>query len=184
MEPLGLQKTAPNPKQPEAFAVTGLDRDQFLAEMAAGYEVNGSVIRLREHPSYFGAAAGLVASPEDMAAFSMAIDEGRFLSSETWNQVFTPATSNSGEILPYGLGWFIQEYQGVGLQWHYGYWTTNSSLIIRVPERRLTFVVLANTQTLSSPYGLGADNNVMRSAVARLFVEEYVLGEGYSAGGR
>lgn len=184
LEPLGLQKTAPNPRQPEAFSLTGLDRDQFLLEMAAGYEVNGSVVRPREHPSYFGAAAGLVASAEDMAAFSMAIDEGQFLSSETWDQVFTPAASNSGEALPYGLGWFIQEYQGVKLQWHYGYWTTNSSLIVRAPELGLTFVVLANTQTLSSPYGLGADNNVMRSAVARLFVEEYVLGEVPPAGAR
>jgi CubicO group peptidase (beta-lactamase class C family) len=122
-------------------------------------------------------SAGLVASAEDMATFSMAIDEGRFLSAETWERVFTPATSNSGTTLPYGLGWFIQEYQGVTLQWHYGYWTTNSSLIVRVPEQGFTFVVMANTQTLSSPYGLGLDENVMRSDVARLFVEAFVLGD-------
>jgi hypothetical protein len=119
----------------------------------------------------------LVASAEDVAAFSIAIDQGRFLTEETWEDVFTPSVSNSGATLPYGLGWFIQEYQGVTLQWHYGYWTTNSSLIIRVPEKGMAFIVLANTQTLSSPYGLGADNNVMRSDVARLFVEEFVVGE-------
>jgi CubicO group peptidase (beta-lactamase class C family) len=112
-----------------------------------------------------------------VATFSLAIDEGLFLSAETWGEVFTPATSNSGQRLPYGLGWFIQEYQGASLQWHYGYWTTNSSLIVRAPEKGLTFVVLANTQTLSSPYGLGGDNNVMRSAVASLFVEAFVLGD-------
>ena len=142
---------------------------------AQGYEVKGEDVRPKEHPDYFGTAAGLVASARDVAAFSMAIDEERFLSPETWADVFTPAVSNSGETLPYGLGWFIQEYQGVTLQWHYGYWTTNSSLIVRVPQRGLTFVVLANTQTLSSPYGLGADDNVMRSDVARLFIEEFVF---------
>ncbi len=176
LNPLGTQNTAPNPKKRADFALTGLDRNEFLARMAAGYEVKGTEIVSREHPDYFGSSAGLVASAEDMAGFSLAIDEGHFLEPNTWSDVFTPATSSSGETLPYGLGWFIQEYEGAALQWHYGYWTTNSSLIVRAPEKGLTFVVLANTQTLSSPYGLGADENVMRSAVARLFVEAFVLG--------
>jgi len=178
LQPLRFQNTAPNPKNSSAFALTGLNRSQFLERMAAGYEVKGSQVHPKEHPSHFGTAAGLVASAEDMAVFSIAIDQGRFLSSETWQEVFTPARSNSGADLPYGLGWFIQEYQGARLQWHYGYWTTNSSLIVRAPDKNLTFVVLANTQTLSSPYGLGADNNVMRSDVARIFVgEDFVLGD-------
>ena len=79
----------------------------------------------KQHPDYFGSAAGVVASAEDMVTFSMAIDEGRFLSSDTWEPVFTPATSDSGSTLPYGLG---------------------------------------------------VDNDVMKSDVARLFVEAYVLG--------
>jgi CubicO group peptidase (beta-lactamase class C family) len=177
LEPLELRRTAPNPRQPGAFALTGLDWSQFLADMAAGYQVNGSRVEPLQHPSYFGTAGGLVASAEDVATFSIAIDEGRFLSPETWEQVFTPATSNAGATLPYGLGWFIQEYQGVTLQWHYGYWTTNSSLIIRAPEKGLTFVVAANTPNLSAPYGLGLDNNVMRSDMARLFVEDFVVGD-------
>jgi CubicO group peptidase (beta-lactamase class C family) len=178
LNPLQLRNTAPNPKDQAAFALTGLDRDDFLARMAAGYEVTGSQVLPKQHPDHFGTAAGLVASAEDVARFSMAIDEGRFLSSETWEQVFTAAASNAGAALPYGLGWFIQDYQGVRLQWHYGYWTTNSSLIVRAPDQGLTFVVLANTQTLSSTYnGLGADGNVLRSDVARLFIEAFVLGD-------
>ena len=177
LEPLDLNDTAPNPLQPAEFSHTNLNRDDFMARMAAGYEVVGGGVQAKQHPEYFGSAAGLVASAEDVATFSLAIDEGQFLSEDTWVDVFTPATSNSGETLPYGLGWFIQEYEGAHLQWHYGHWTTNSSLIVRAPEKGLTFVVLANTQTLSSPYGLGADNNVMRSAVATLFVEAYVLGD-------
>lgn len=176
VDPLNLRNSAPNPKDEGAFALSGLDRGEFLSAMAPGYEVRGSEIRPREHPDYFGTAAGLVASAEDVAAFSVAIDQGRFLSPETWERVFTPTVSNSGETLPYGLGWFIQDHQGVRLQWHYGYWTTNSSLIVRAPDKGLTFVVLANTPGLSSPYGLGIDNNVLRSEAARLFVDAFVLG--------
>ena len=42
---------------------------------------------------------------------------------------------------------------------------------------RLAFVVLANTDALSSRYGLGGDGNVLRSDVARLFVEAFVTGD-------
>jgi CubicO group peptidase (beta-lactamase class C family) len=183
LEPLGLHDTAPNPRKQADFALTGLNRDDFMTRMAAGYEVKGTQVIPKQHPDHFGTAAGLVASARDVASFSMAIDEGQFLSPETWSSVFTPATSNSGETLPYGLGWFIQEYQGADLQWHYGYWTTNSSLIVRAPEKGLTFIVLANTQTLSSPFGLGGDNNVMRSTVAQLFVNAFVLGDDPLPGG-
>jgi CubicO group peptidase (beta-lactamase class C family) len=112
-----------------------------------------------------------------VARFSLAIDEGRFLKPETWDSVFTPAVSNSGQTLPYGLGWFIHYYQGVKLEWHYGYWDSNSSLIVRAPEKRMTFVVLGNTNMLSRPYNLGLDSNVMRSAVATLIIEAFVLGD-------
>ena len=177
LQPLGLIKTAANPRDVGAFARSGLDRGQFMAEMAAGYDWTGSQVRPIDHPSFFGTAAGLVASAEDMAAFSIAIDEGRFLAAETWDQVFTPAVSNTGEPLPYALGWFIHEHQGVTFQWHYGWWTSNSSLIVRAPERGLTFVVLANTNMLSRAYGLGGDSNVLRSDVAHLFIEAFVLGD-------
>lgn len=176
LDPLTLTNTAPNPEQPAAFSQTGFNRDHFVERMAAGYELRGSQLLPRPHETYFGASAGLVASAEDMAEFSLAIDEGRFLDADTWREVFTPATSNSGATLPYGYGWFIQEYQGETLQWHYGHWTTNSSLIVRVPNQGMTFVVLANTPQLSAPYGLGLDNNVLRSDVARLFVEAFVTG--------
>lgn len=178
LKPLGLPDTAPNPLQPSAFALAGLDRAGFLREMAAGYQIAGSSLVPLGHPDYFGTAAGLVASVRDVAAFSIAIDEGRLLAADSWTRVFTPATSNAGDTLPYALGWFIQRLEGTTLQWHYGYWTTNSSLIVRVPERKMTFVVLANTSNLSAAFpGLGADDNVLSSEVARLFVEAFVMGD-------
>lgn len=182
--PLGLEDTAPNPRDQSAFAVTGMDRDAFTARMASGYALQGHSIARLDHPDYFGVSGGLVASAEDVVRFSMAIDDGRFLEAETWEQVFTPAVSNAGETLAYGLGWFILEHEGVTLQWHYGNWTTNSALIVRVPEERLTFVVVANTPRLSAAYGLGDDNNVLRSAVASLFVDTYVRGDEPLPGGR
>jgi len=177
LQPLHLVNTAPNVKQPTAFALTGLDRDEFVAGMAKPYELEDNGVVRSDYPSYFGTAAGLIASAEDMAQYSIAIDQGLFLEPETWDSVFTPARSNTGQTLPYGLGWFIYHYQGVKLEWHYGHWTANSSLIVRAPEKGLTFVVLANTSMLSRAYGLGGDANVMRSDVARLFIDSFVIGD-------
>jgi CubicO group peptidase (beta-lactamase class C family) len=175
LQPLQLRQTAPNVSSVD-FLLTGLDRDAFMANMASPYEWDGGRVVRSSYPSYFGTAAGLIASAEDVARYSIAIDQGMFLEAATWDSVFTPATDPTGSVLPYALGWFIQIYHGIELQWHYGYWDANSSLIVRVPERGLTFVLLANTSMLSRPYGLGVDSDVLRSDVARLFIDSFVTG--------
>jgi len=63
----------------------------------------------------------------------------------------------------------------VRVVWHYGLWTANSSLIIKVPDRGLTFVVLANTDGLSSPYPLG-NGRLDTSPWARAFLDTFVIG--------
>jgi CubicO group peptidase (beta-lactamase class C family) len=175
LEPLGVRHTAPNVNN-AAFFLTGLDRERFVANMASPYEWEAPQVVRTEYPSYFGTAAGLIASARDMARYSIAIDQERFLEPETWDSVFTPARDPAGRDLPYGLGWFVHYASGVKLEWHYGHWHANSSLILRVPERGLAFVVLANTSMLSRAYGLGGDSNVLRSDVARLFVDSFVHG--------
>ncbi|UCF40705.1 MAG: beta-lactamase family protein [Gemmatimonadota bacterium] len=176
LQPLQLRHTAPNTLSPYFF-LAGLDREAFLANMAAPYEWQGGRVIRYSYPSYFGTSGGLIASVEDVAAYSIAIDQGRFLEASTWDSVFTPAEDAAGDPLPYALGWFIHVHEGIELQWHYGYWDANSSLIVRAPEPGLAFVVLANTSMLSRPYGLGLDSDVLRSDVARLFIESFVTGD-------
>ena len=169
---LGLRHTAPNPDA-AAFALTGLDAQAFRRNLAQGYNSDGKS-RLA-YPGYFGMAAGMVSSVLDLARFSIAIDSGAFLRPETWNLVFTPPVSLSGDTLPHALGWFVRQEQGVTLQWHYGFWIGNSSLLIRVPSRKLTFVVLANNDMLSRNTSLGA-GNLLSSPLAKAFVGAFVTG--------
>ena len=51
------------------------------------------------------------------------------------------------------------------------WWVGDSSLIVWVPERRLTFVLLANSDGLSRKFDLGKDNDVRRSPFARTFLD-------------
>lgn len=175
LEPLSLQGTAPNPGDVANFAHTGFDRGQFISNMAKAYDPDGD--REIDYPDLFNSAAGLVSTVLDVAAYSIAIDQDRFLLPATKDLVFTPNVTATGLTTPYGLGWFVQWVEDVKVVWHYGYWTGNSSLLLKVPEMDLAFVAMANTEMLSAPYDLGA-GDIMTSALAREFVNGFVIGTG------
>jgi len=137
-----------------------------------------SIVRSK-YPPRFSTAAGLISTVLDMAKYDIAIDHNRFLTRETQQLAFTPAVSTKGESLPYGLGWFTQSYQGTKFVWHYGYWTCNSSLILKVPERSITFIAMANTDNLSRPTDLGA-GDVLSSPVGLAFLKVFIFPEIYS----
>ena len=174
--PLGLDRTAPNPLNAVAFAASGRDAATYLAGMATGYGIDS---RRRPvpvgYPASFSSAAGLVSTARDVARYSAALDGGQFLSASTRTLAYTPSRGAGNRILPYGLGWFISTVRGHTLVWHYGYWTGNSSLIIKEPSRGLTFVALANSDQLSARFKLGT-GDLMSSTVARAFVNGFVTG--------
>jgi len=171
--PLGLTHTAPTP-QSAAFAESGLNKAAYLANVAPGYTWTNGAFVPTAYQTAFSTAAGLTASARDYAAFSMAMDRDAFLKPATKALAWTPATGPSGEVFPYGLGWFATDYKGVRVIWHYGYWTASSTLVIKVPSQNLTFVLLANTDGLSSPYPLGA-GKLDASPWARAFLETFVI---------
>ena len=177
IDPLQLEYTAPNPKRSAScLLIAQSERDAFEQEMPIGYTSNGE--RRMTYPSYFGYSAGLVASVLDMAEFSLALDEDMFFSQETKELMYTPMVSNSGETLPYGLGWFIHWENNLKIIWHYGYWTAISCLIIKVPEKDVTFVLMANNDMLSrASYGIGSDSDVTRSVPAEEFLNGFVFGD-------
>ena len=184
LKPQQVRQTAPNVQDAASFALMGFDRDLFVANLAKPYALDsaGRIVP-SAYPSFFGVAAGLISSATEVAEYSLAIDRDAFLRPETKARVFTPATSNSGQPLPYGLGWFVQTVGGQRIAWHYGLWTANSSLIIKALDKHLTLVVLANSDRLSAPYPLGR-GDLMVSPVAREFLDAFVTGSGqlpYSA---
>jgi CubicO group peptidase (beta-lactamase class C family) len=128
------------------------------------------------YPEGFSTSAGLISTVLDMAKYDIAIDQNKFLTKETQQLAFTPAVSTKGESLPYGLGWFTTNYQGTKLLWHYGYWTGNSSFILKVPEQNITFIIMANADNLSRPTDLGA-GNALSSPVGMAFLKTFIFPE-------
>jgi len=71
-----------------------------------------------------------------------------------------PTRSTNGEALPYGLGWYVQEYGGRTLVWHSGWWDdAYSALYLKIPAQELTFILLANGE------GVCWNNPLDRAAV-------------------
>jgi CubicO group peptidase (beta-lactamase class C family) len=184
IRPLGLRSTAPNPHDVRgALARSGLDAALIEERLVTGYArawgrrvwPTGLLgpIRPMAHPTAFHASAGLVASAPDVARFAMALDEGRLLSDPLRTRSVAPITTPAGDTLPHGLGWFVQRHGDVTLVWYYGHWFGSSSLIVRVPEKRLTFVALANSDGLSRWRRLGDHADVLRSPAARAFLQAY-----------
>lgn len=169
LRPLKLEDTSPNPLAPASCAEAGRDPAVVIKRMAQGYDSDGR--RPVEYRAHFSSAAGLVSTASDMARFSMAWDSDALLRPATRARAYSAWQSPSGKPLAYGLGWFVLPRRSDRLIWHYGWWAGSSTLIVKLPERQLTFVLLANSDGLSREFDLGGDNNVRRSPFAKAFLD-------------
>ncbi len=183
IRPLRLEHTAPNIADTTDFALTGYNRMAYSQLVAKPYDKHHNQLVSIAYPSQFNPAAGLMACVSDLATYSVALDEHRLVRAATWEQMVTPYQSVRGKPLPYGLGWFVQTYRGIKVIWHTGWWTGNSSLLVKVPQRDLTFIILANSQDLSRPFYAKYDffrtnprlqKDVRASAFARAFLDQFV----------
>jgi CubicO group peptidase (beta-lactamase class C family) len=168
LTPLGLTNTAANPYNPAACAAADRDPELFLRRSARGYAFDGKTPV--EYPAHFVTAAGLVSTVGDVLRFSIGLDRGQLLQPATKELAFSPARASRGRVLPYAFGWFVQNRRGVKIVWHYGWDRANSSLIIKMPEREVAFVLLGNSEGLSRKFDLGRDEDVTRSPFAREFL--------------
>jgi CubicO group peptidase (beta-lactamase class C family) len=122
-------------------------------------------------PEGITAAGGLVSTVRDLARFDAAIDDGILLEEDTLRVAWTNAIGRNGTSIPTGLGWFVQTYDGEPVVWHFGMVpNAYSALVIKLPARRATLILLANSDGLSAPFQLAA-GDVRRSVFATLFLK-------------
>jgi len=172
IRPLKLADTAPNKEAAsEAYPFDDIqNRGAVLYGMDESFNPRRSKYELG-----FYAAGGLFSSVQDMAKYVTAIDKDLLLKPETKKMMFTPFSAANGKAFPHGLGWFTQVFRGSLLVWHFGWHPDHASaLILKVPEKYLTFMVFANTDKLSQPFNL-LRGNVLNSPAALLFLKRVVF---------
>jgi CubicO group peptidase (beta-lactamase class C family) len=142
-----------------------------LARIAKPYVVRDGRPTLSDYPPKgINAAAGVVSTVRDLARYDAALDAFLFMSSSTQLIAWTPFRLSSGRDAPYALGWFVQSTAAGRAVWHYGQWPTFSSLILKLPDRGVTLILLANSDGLSSRFPL-ASGDVAVSPFARAFIQ-------------
>jgi hypothetical protein len=142
-----------------------------IRRLATPYTTGGhSVSRSDFPPRDINASAGLLSTVVDLARYDAAIDNNVFVSAAAQAAAWTNAQSTAtASPLPHGLGWFIQQIGGTRVIWHYGQWPQYSALYIKVPDRHLTLILLANSGGLGEAFPL-ADGDLMVSPFARAFI--------------
>lgn len=164
--------TAPGAR--ERFDAATLGRYEALLErVATPYRVDnrGRATRGDLPPVAVDGSHGLIASARDLAKFDQGLTI--HLRPESLALAWTNVAHN-GVATPFGLGWFVQNYNGEKLVWHYGHFPQAfSSLILKVPERRLTLILLANSDGLSGPFSLN-EGDVTSSLFARIFLRLFL----------
>jgi CubicO group peptidase (beta-lactamase class C family) len=123
-------------------------------------------------PARVDFAQGVVSSALDLAQFDLAYDNG-FLAPATRVLSLSQAFAN-GKPLQTGLGWFVQAYNNEPIAWQFGVVeNAYSSMIVKIPNRRLTLILLANSDGLTAPFALEA-GDVTTSIFARTFLQAFL----------
>ena len=116
-------------------------------------------------------SGGLVSTVLDFAKFDLAIRKGVLLGADTLAAAWRPPVARNGQPLPHGLGWFVQMYSGEPVIWQFGVGANaSSSLVMTLPARGVTLVLLSNSDGLVKPATLGG-GDVTVSPFARVFLQ-------------
>jgi len=119
-------------------------------------------------------ASGLISTVRDLEQFDLAMKKGVVMRPEWRALAYTPPTDANGAPLPHAYGWFVQSYNGGRLVWQFGVSdNASSSMILSVPERGLTLILLANSSGLARPFDLSG-GDVTLSPFARLFLSIFI----------
>lgn len=169
----GTALSAPTSADLDQFSATELARfSGVLGRLAKPYRVaSGRQVRTDVPAMRVNASSGAATTVHDLAMFDSVLRPGvnHLLEWPTVVRAWSPVAPN----LPAGLGWFVQNYNGELVVWQFGQvQSAYSALLVKLPNRGLTFILLANSDALAAPF-TGSSWDVTASAFARTFLKVY-----------
>ena len=147
-----------------------------LQSLATPYAVDrrGSASPTQSSATTLTPSSGLISTARDLAQFDLALKKGLLLRPETLATAWLAPLGANRQPLPHGLGWFVENYKGEAIVWQFGVNTNaSSSLMVTVPGRGITLILLANSDGLVRPYPL-ATGDLTVSPFGRLFLSLFV----------
>ena len=138
--PLGMKDTV---------TVVRDNSEPEIRNRALGYSrADGSFVLDDDHVlNRILGSGGIYSTVEDLARWDQALFTEKLVKRSTLEQAWSPAQLASGEEHPYGFGWRLGCYSGLGRRlWHAGGWLGFSTFIVRYPEREFSVIVLSNLE--------------------------------------
>lgn len=124
------------------------DRQCLMPRRARGYRMQDDgvchVHPVSPHIAY--AAGGVVSTVNDLTRWMAALHAGQVVRPETLQQMWTPATLADGTMIPYGLGWHLEQIRGRKIVHHAGSIAGFATGILHLPEEHLTLIGLSNLE--------------------------------------
>jgi CubicO group peptidase (beta-lactamase class C family) len=135
-EPLGMKNTF--------VYVAG--KNDSVPNLAQGYKYHWKVVTEAYLNGTYG-DKGIYSTAEDMFKWDQGLYSGEILNTDTLALAFEPMGKPSHFKHNYGYGWRMFNYKDQKILYHAGWWQGFKSLLIRVPDNKLTIVVLKNLKT-------------------------------------
>ncbi|CAH0122636.1 Penicillin-binding protein 4* [Paenibacillus sp. CECT 9249] len=83
----------------------------------------------------------------DLLRLDRALYSDDFLEGSLRDELFAPVRLNNGETFPYGLGWIVEEKEGLGkIVSHTGGWPGYATVMKRYLDQDMTLIVLQNAE--------------------------------------
>ena len=135
---------------------------------ASGYALDEGRIANRDaiQPTAVGGAGDLVSTTGDLVKWNAMLDAQSVLATASYAQIWSNQSLADGSPSGYGFGWFVSPVRGHRAQEHSGGTAGFSSDILRLPDDRVTVIVLTNSYN-ANPVG-------MASHIAAQFVPSLV----------
>ena len=135
-----------------------------IPDRASGYFFEKGHIENRDpmQPTATGGAGMLVSTVKDLTKWNAVLDRQSILSRDSYSQIWANTSLADGSPSGYGFGWFVSPMREHRSQNHSGGTAGFSSNILRLPDDRVTVIVLTNTGS--------ADAATITNHIARVLV--------------
>jgi CubicO group peptidase (beta-lactamase class C family) len=180
LEQFAMTDSVPGPDvthlEPPAEGIPSADAaaryQRALDNLATPYAVSP---QRRASPSQYSVTTlmpndGLISTVLDFTKFDLGLRRGDIIKPETLAEAWRAPLDKDGHPLPHGLGWFVQTYNGRPIVWQFGIdENASSSMVLTVPSKGLTLILVANSDGLVKPFNLSS-GDVTVSPFARVFL--------------
>ena len=182
LERMAMKDSVPGPDAATLTPSDDFDQrtiDQYkrvMDRLATGYTVNtqGTAATSSYSETKLKPSSGLITTVRDFAKFDLALKKGDLLHRDSiWQAAWTAPLGANGRPLPHGLGWFVQSYNGELVVWQFGSGNASASMVVMIPNRGLTLILLANSAGLTKGFNLTA-GDVSVSPFAKAFLNTFL----------